>query len=270
MAELAAKVTGSIDAPNIDATVTVAEGTLLDQTIADASVRFEGAPTEGGWQGTLTLGGTLAGQPLAGTARAEVADGGLSFPDINLTIAENRITGALAQTGEGLLSGSLDVEASNLKTLAAMALVEATGSASARATFTPENGRQGLAVNFAARDVAVDTVAAGQVEGEARIDDLFGAPTIAGRADLGSVAVGSLAIDTAMVSAEVVRRRDQLQGLRRGSRSHLGWDRQPGGGDGWPDRPPRHSRRHGLRLPRRPRRTRDGRRRRMARRAFPT
>ena len=102
-ADLAAKVTGALDAPNIDATITIAEGTLLDQTIADASLRFEGAPTDSGWQGALTLGGTLAGQPLAGTARAEVAaGGGLSFPDIDLTVAENRITGAVAQTADGL------------------------------------------------------------------------------------------------------------------------------------------------------------------------
>ncbi len=204
-ADLEAKISGALSGPNVDATVTIAEGTLLDQSVVDASVRFEGAPLDEGWQGTLTLGGTLADQPLAGTARAEVgAGGGLSLPAIDLTIAENRITGAVTQTDDGLFAGTLDIEAPNVQTLAAMGLVDATGAATARATLTPDNGRQGLAVTFSARDIAVDTVTAGHVEGEAQIADLFGTPTISGRADLGSVSVGGLAIDTAAISAEIV------------------------------------------------------------------
>ncbi|HET7716731.1 MAG TPA: translocation/assembly module TamB domain-containing protein [Bauldia sp.] len=202
-ADVAARVTGEIDAPDVDMTVTVAEGVLLDQPIADASVRLKGAPADGGWQGTLTLGGSLADLPLAGTARVGVARGRVAFPAIDLTVAENRITGALAAAGEGLLSGSLHVEASNLATLAAVALVEATGAASARATFAAEAGRQDLTVSFAGRDVAVESVTAGHVEGTMQIADLFGVPRIGGRADLGSVSVGGLVIDTAMVTAEV-------------------------------------------------------------------
>jgi len=205
VAGLEAKISGVLSGPTVDATVTVAEGTLLEQPVADASVRVEGAPLDEGWQGTLTLGGTLAGQPLAGSARAEIAaGGGLTFPAIDLTIAENRITGAVTQTEDGLFTGALDIDAPNVRTLAAMGLVEATGAASARATLTPEAGRQGLAVTFSGRDFAVDTVTAGHVEGEARIADLFGTPAITGRADLGSVQVGTLAIDTAAISAEVV------------------------------------------------------------------
>lgn len=204
-ADLEAKISGVLSGPTVDATVTVAEGTLLDQPVADASVRVEGAPLDDGWQGTLTLGGTLAGQPLAGTARAEVAaGGGLSLPAIDLTIAENGITGAVTQTADGLFTGTLDVEAPNVQTLAAMGLLDATGAATARATLTPDNGRQGLAVTFSGRDIALDTVTAGHVEGEAQIGDLFGTPSISGRADLGSVSVGTLAIDTAAISAEVV------------------------------------------------------------------
>lgn len=204
-ADIEAKISGALGVPSIDATVTVVEGTLLDQSVADASVRFEGAPGDDGWQGALTLGGTLASQPLAGTARAEIgADGGLSLPEIDLNVAGNRITGAVTRAADGLFSGSLDVEAPNIQTLAAIALLDATGAASARATLTPENGRQGVAVTFSGSDIGLDTVTAGHVEGEARIADLFGAPTISGRADVGSVKVGGLAIDTAAISAEVV------------------------------------------------------------------
>ena len=172
--------------------------------MADASVRVAGAPLDDGWQGTLTLAGTLAGQPLAGTARPVASADGLAFPAIDLTIAENRITGARDAEADGLFTGTLDIDAPNLRTLAAVALVEATGAATARATFTPENGRQGLTVTFSGARYRGRHGVRQHVEGEARIDDLFGAPSISGRADLGSVNVGTLAIDTAAITAEVV------------------------------------------------------------------
>ena len=73
-AEFNAKISGSMARPNIDATVIVADGMILDQKVTGASVRFEGAPTDdGGWDGALTLAGNFAGHPLSGTARAEIA-----------------------------------------------------------------------------------------------------------------------------------------------------------------------------------------------------
>ncbi len=202
-ASIEARVSGTLSAPNVDATVTVAEGTVAGQAIADASVRIEGTPAEAGWQGTLTLGGTLADLPLTGTATAITAGGGVSFPAIDLTVLGNRITGALAANPDGLLSGTLDIDGTNLETLAALAAVDATGTATARATFTSEAERQTIAATFAARDLAVEGVSVAQADGEVRIDDAFGAPTIAGRADLGTMAVGTFAIDTAAISASV-------------------------------------------------------------------
>ena len=91
--------------------------------------------------------GTSPGTRCPATARAELAgSGGLSFPEVDLEVGENRITGAIERTAAGLLSGSLDVVAPNLKSLAAIMLVEATGTAEGRVVFTPEGDRQSVSV----------------------------------------------------------------------------------------------------------------------------
>mgnify|MGYP000665994065 CR=1 FL=1 len=203
-ADIEARVTGTLAGPDINATVRVADGMLLDQPVEDASVRVAGSPTDGGWQGTLTLGGTIAGQPLSGTATALAGESGITLPSIDLTVAENRITGALDQTPEGLFTGSLDIAAPDLATLAAVALVEATGALDARATLTADDGRQDLAVTFGGNGIAVEGITVGRLAGEATVADLLGTPAITGRVDLGAIAAGSLVIDTATLSASVV------------------------------------------------------------------
>lgn len=204
-ARFSAEVAGSLDRPTFEATLRIAEGRLVDQPIEDATIQLSGAPTESGWRGGLDLEGSFAGRPLAGTAEAalDTATGRLAFPAVDLSIAENRITGAIEQSSGGLLAGTLTVDAPNLATLAALALVEATGAAEARVQFQPDNDRQAIAVAFTGKDIAMDTVVARQAKGEVRIDDAFGQLQVAGNVDAAGVAIGSIQLDSARMSAVV-------------------------------------------------------------------
>lgn len=204
-ATVTGEIAGSLDRPTFDATVAVADGELVGQPVADATVRVQGEPVDTGWRGMLTLGGSFAGRPLQGTAEAmvDIEAGRFAFPAVDLAIAENRITGAIEQAEGGLLSGSLSVEAPNLATLAALALVEATGSAEASIRFQPDDGRQAVDVVFNARDIAVATLVADKADGTVRIDDALGTPQIAGSIDAAGISAGSIRIDTAQATAEV-------------------------------------------------------------------
>ncbi len=193
-AKFTGKVNGSLDAPTFDVTIGIADGQLVGQAIADASIRVAGEPVDAGWRAALTLGGSFAGRPLQGTAEAmlDTASGRFALPSVDLAIAENHITGAISQADDGLLAGSLSLKAPNLATLAALALVEATGSAEAEIRFQPDGGRQAIDVSFTGRDISAATLVAKKADGTIRVDDALGTPQIAGNVDAAGIRIGSV------------------------------------------------------------------------------
>ncbi|HVY21397.1 MAG TPA: translocation/assembly module TamB domain-containing protein [Bauldia sp.] len=199
-----ATVSGAATRPAISANITIAKGALLGQPIDNATVKLNTAPTDSGWGAALALSGGFAGRPLSGTADAALdAAGALAFPNVDLAIGDNRITGAITRTAAGPLSGTLAVNAPNVATLAALGLVTASGSGEARVTFAPDGARQSLAVTFSGDGVSYQTIAAAKVSGDVRIDDAFGTPLVTGNANASALNIGGFHIDTASATANV-------------------------------------------------------------------
>ena len=204
-ATFTAALSGPLPYPEVDATIKVADGSLLDQAIENASARVQGQPSATGWSGTLALDGTLADKPLAGSAEFVLtADTGeFALPAVDLTIADNRITGALERTGGRTVSGELDVTAPNLQALAALALSEATGSANALIRFTPDGDRQAIAASFEASDLTYRSFAARTASGQVRIADAFGTPMVDGEATAETIEAGAVRLDSLKATATV-------------------------------------------------------------------
>ncbi len=200
-----ARITGSPSRPDVDASINIADGMLAGQRVQSAVIAFKGAPTGEGWAGALDLDGSFAGGPLTGTAGVTVdqASGLIAFPDVNLSVGRNHIEGAVQRTPDGLLSGTLSVDAPEVQSLAALALVNATGAARAEVRFTPQDGRQSVGVSFTGRNIGYANAALGAVEGEAIVDDAFGTPQVRGNATASAIDVGGLRIDTAQANATV-------------------------------------------------------------------
>jgi len=202
-ASFTANLSGALARPEVDASIRIGEGELLGRSIRDGVVRLEGRPSEQGWTASATLGGSFADKPLSGDVEvvASTVESSMSFPAIDLTIDDNRVHGSLERTGDGLFSGTLDVEAPNLSTLAALALIEASGSAEARVSLTPTNDRQTVAIDFSGSNVAYLSIAARSLEGKARVDDAFGTPRVDGSARASNATVGSLSLDSVTAEA---------------------------------------------------------------------
>ncbi len=196
---------GAAARPNLDATIGVADGSLLGQRIENATIDLKGAPTDTGWRAALSLNGGFAGGPLAGTAVATVdrASGRYAFPEVNLSIGNNRITGAIESTTAGPLSGTLTVDAPDVQTLAALALVPASGSGHASVELTPNGASQSLAVTFNGTGITYQGIAANRIDGNIAIDDAFGTPQIRGTASASAMTVGGVRLDTAGATATV-------------------------------------------------------------------
>ncbi len=199
------KASGALARPDVDATIAIADGTLLDQSIQNAAIDLKGAPTDGGWRAALTLNGSLAGGPLSGTAVASLDDttGRFAFPDVDLSVGGNRITGAVEATPAGPLTGELSVDAPDVRALAALALVQATGSGRARVQFTPDGERQTVVIAFSGDDITYETAGANSIEGNVTADDVFGAPAVRGSVSATAMTVGGLRLDTATATATV-------------------------------------------------------------------
>jgi translocation and assembly module TamB len=127
----------------------------------------------------------------------------VTLPNVDLTIADNRITGALERAGETGLSGELDVDAPNLEALAALMLSDIGGSAKATVRFAPEGGRQTITASFDGSNISYQTFSALTVEGTAQIANAFGTPLISGEATAGIVDAGSLRLDRVTANASV-------------------------------------------------------------------
>ena len=216
-ATFAAKVSGSPRRPTIDTTITIASGKLLDQPVENAVIHLQGAPADAGWLAALTLEGLFGGKPLAGKAGASLDAAGLfAFPGIDLTIGDNQIAGDVQRTADGLLSGTLTVDAPNLATLGALALVNATGSGEAKLQFAPDGARQSVAISFTGSNLSYQSIAAGTLEGEVHVDDAFGTPLVRGNATGRTMTIGTIRLDTAEATATVAGGATRFDATARG------------------------------------------------------
>jgi translocation and assembly module TamB len=199
-----ATVSGAIARPAVNATVTIPSGTLLGQSVENATVQVTSAPSDSGWAAALALSGGFAGKPLTGKASATLdALGALAFPDVDLAIGDNRITGSVTRTAAGPFSGNLAVSAPNVATLAALALVPASGSGEARIEFAPNGAQQSLAISFTGEGIGYQTIGAGKISGDVHIEDAFGTPLVTGNATATALNVGGFHIDAANATASV-------------------------------------------------------------------
>ena len=209
---------GAIARPDIEAGVTVAKGRLLDQPVRDARVTVKGAPADNGWRAALSLAGSLAGGKLAGTAIATVDgdSGALAFPQVDLAVGNNRITGAVEGTAAGLFSGSLALDAPDLQTLAALALVPASGKGQASIRLQPDAGGQSVAVRFKGSGIAYQDIAVGGLDGTVTIADAFGALRVRGDASATAVVVGGRRLDTVQAKATVEGGATRIEAAAKG------------------------------------------------------
>ena len=175
----------------------------MGKPIDKATARVQGKPSDAGWAGTIALDGSFAGKRLAGNANAALdrASGLLALPRIDLTIGDNRITGALQRTAQGPFTGSLEVTAPDIATLAALALIEATGAANGKVLLSANGPRQSVGVAFTASQFGYATVTAGNAKGDVNVDDAFGTPRNRGNVAASPLAIGSLRLDSATASA---------------------------------------------------------------------
>lgn len=188
-----AKGQGTI-ALNVDARV--AQGRLAGKTLANAAFGFGGnlAPDgslAGALRGDAMLDGYRVG--LSGDVATDAESKRLS--GLRFEAGPTVLTGDLVQDAAGLLTGRLQLASPNISTAAALAMVNATGSANAAITLSAANGQQAAEVSGRAENLRAEGVAVGSADISGTLRDLFGAPAIDGTISARTVTAGGFTVD---------------------------------------------------------------------------
>lgn len=194
------RATGSQEALALAFEAAVPQGTVAGRGLTGARLGFDGTLTGSDIAGALSGAGSLDGAVIALSGDVSSVAETRRVEDLVLSVGPNRITGSVAQSGEGPAIGELALRAPQIEPLAALALLEARGSANADITlFASEiDGAigQGVGIGAAVRDLLVEGTAVGALDLEAEVRDALGVPLADATLAASDLVVAGTAIET--------------------------------------------------------------------------
>ena len=213
LAALSEKVSGELTAKGfargadgqigLSVQIAVPQGSLFEKTLSNAAVSFSGARSSGETTGQIAGGVQLGGEQVE--LRSEIAmrvDGSRSLNGLRLTAKGAEISGSLTQSAKGLLDGSLDIDALDITTLAALFLQEAAGSVEAQLALSSGDGMQNATINATLDDASVETIRIAAGRADFGISNLFGVPMANGTLTASGVTVGGVAVTSLDMTAQ--------------------------------------------------------------------
>lgn len=180
----------------------VPAGSLSNHRLTEAKLGFGGTLEDGALAGNLKGAAFLDGHRVDLTAALASENGvgrlgGLAFKTLGTTL-----TGDILQNADGLLSGTLDLNSTDLSLAAALLMTDARGAATASIELDPVDGKQTARIAMQARGLVLNkTTTVGSATIKASMGDLFGVPAIEGTIDGTDVTAGGLTIDTLSATA---------------------------------------------------------------------
>ena len=148
----------------------------------------------------VSLTGTVAGQPLKGSAALKTSQGSRRIEGLSLSLGPNGIHGDLELDDAFLPDGTITLDLPDIGPLAALALEKAEGDVNGTIRFSKQDGKPQVAVRANAAKITRGDLAVHKLTVDALVADYTGMPTISGqvRADAvnsGGTAVTGIAVD---------------------------------------------------------------------------
>ncbi|MHB2264628.1 translocation/assembly module TamB domain-containing protein [Aliihoeflea sp. PC F10.4] len=186
---------------NLTTSVRVPSGRLAEKQLRDAAITFDGTLQEANLDGTLGGSAFLDGVRVDLSTGIALVDEERRLTDLTFTAGGARLTGGVVQGANGLLTGSLDIDAADISTLAALALQEASGAVRAAIELTPVENEQRATIDASIDGFELGETGIERARIEAAIDDLFGVPRVDGSVDAAGIAAGGVDIETLQANA---------------------------------------------------------------------
>jgi len=191
----AGKASGSEGLIGLTFGADITGGSLVGKNLTESKVAFEGTLQDGNLNGQVSGGAFLDGVRAELSSGIAVANGERKLSGLTFTAGGASIKGDLAQAQDGLLTGGLTVDAADISTLAALAVMEAKGAIDASIDLAPAESRQTANVKANIRNLAIEGIAVGTADASAAIGDLFGVPVVDGSVTASAVRAGGIDVD---------------------------------------------------------------------------
>lgn len=185
----------------------VPDGQLAGKTLSNARLGFEGTLQDD------DLDGHVSGDAYLDSVRATlesdiaVTKEERRLANLEFSAGGARLTGDLVQDAQGLLDGDLAVDAPDISTAAALALMEASGSIKADVSLSNRDGEQMADASGSVRDLVAQSVEIGSADFAMSAEDLFGVPMVEGTVDGRDIAAGG--VDVSRLQARATRSGEQ-------------------------------------------------------------
>jgi translocation and assembly module TamB len=196
------QATGTGRPIHVALTAAVPEGTVMGRRLTSAEVGFNGDVDGGDVTGSLSGSGGLDGLVMRLAGDLAVAGESRSLNGLEVAVGPNRLTGEIARNGTAPAVGQLSLQAPDIAPVAALALVEATGSIDADIGLAADGPRQTVTVTARARDVRVSDTVVAELDANARVADALGLPLVQGDLSAGGVTLAGVEIASLSATGE--------------------------------------------------------------------
>ncbi len=183
-------------------TAKVPQGELADKPLANATVSFDGMLKGNDIDGRIKGEAALDRVPVTLAADLTVQPNERALRNLQFDAGGTKVSGEVAQGAGGLLTGALNLVSPDISTAAALALVDATGAATANVTLAPEADKQGAALKASVSKLVFGGTRVGRADLDATIADLFGVPVVNGTASAADVLAGGVDIRSLSARAD--------------------------------------------------------------------
>lgn len=202
-ADVSARLSGSLEKPDIIASATFTDVRALNRPIPRLVINLDAKDAAGALDAALTLEGKVGDKPATGTmhlARPTVENWLLDR--IDLHVGSVLLNGNLRIGPERMTQGKISLSGSNLDDLSPLVLTKLDGSLDADIVLGTPNGRQDVSVTARGSRVAIAAVTVQDFGIRLSFSDLYAHPMIDGTIRADALTIGGQTFRTVRLTAE--------------------------------------------------------------------
>ena len=197
------RLSGTLEAPDLTATLTAGEARALGRPLRDLRVETALKDLTGVLDGTLRLSGDVAGKALRGDAHlARPTPDAWTLDRLAFRLGSVALDGRAAIDARSLLTeGALTLAAGNLDDLAPLALTPMAGNLDAAVTLSRAGGRQDAAVKATGAALRFGAIGLSRLDADLTGRDLLARPVVDGRVNADRIVAAGQSLDTVRLVA---------------------------------------------------------------------
>lgn len=202
-ANVTARLSGSLDKPDVTATATLLDVRALDRPIPRLTLQVDAKDITGALQAAIALDGQVGSKAATGTMHvARPDDGGWLLDRLNVSVGSVALNGNLRIGADQLAQGRLSLSGGKLDDLTPLVLTKLDGSVEAEIAFNAVNGGQDASVTAKGSRLVVAATSVRDFEARLAVSDIYRHPVIDGTVQADALTAGGQTFSSVRLVAE--------------------------------------------------------------------